>query len=55
MCNSSRTVMSALRGAGSGSDSGSHSSLHTFVSSVRVLPPGNGGAALPCQSARIRP
>ena len=47
-----RTVIPALRGSGSGSDSGSHSSLQTLVSSVRVRP--SGSLPLP-KSARIMP
>ena len=44
-------MISALRGSGSGSDSGSHSALQTLVSSVSVLPPGS----VPPKSSRIRP
>ena len=47
-----RTVISALRGSGSGSDSGSHSALQTLVSSESVLPLGSG--PLP-KSDRIKP
>ena len=47
-----RTVISALRGSGSGSDSGIHSALQTLVSRERVFPPGNGPFP---KSERINP